>query len=674
MNWPEFLGLQNAWLLALVPPLIILYFLKLKRPRLEIPSLALWRSVLNDQRVNSPLQRFKRNLLLLLQLILLVCLVLAAMQPIFSGGADRAKYLPVLIDCSASMAARAAPGGPSRLDVAKQEVRKLIDNLLPSQRLSLIAVSSTARRLTDFTDNQRVLRDALAQLEVVPVASRLEDALRMTQALARTVNVETVVLFTDGNVPAIVDFELPFQLNFQKLPAAGPNLGITAVNGRRQREQWDVFVRVDGSHGIEPADQNAVVPSPPGGGAGRGAAANDSAAGGPHPNPLPQGEGDSLTTAAVQLLQNGRVVGDEVISLAAGQSQRIVFHVEAGGHSSLEVRLKPDGFDSLDLDNTAWLDLPAGRMLSVYCPADLSAFRHALSGLEGLATYPDDNGDGRAASYDLVISDKKGDAGLESGVFVFTGVIPDDLQKLVRLDGTLAEVVDWQRSAPLLQHVLLAEVQIAEQPVAAEGVRDRDFEELGYEVLAHGRRGPLVLRKDPGGRPQYYLLFHIDRSTLPYRVGFPILVSNALQIAMQQAGLSETRGVPAGVLPEMAVIPDSEFRIVAPDGSATTARSNADGILAGVPGPAVGQYTIEREGARVAAVGVSLLAGSESSLTTVDRLQFPELAVGAATELLKSDRPNWPWLAVFGFLVLLAEWWVFQKRPGGLPVRSGSTS
>ena len=63
MSWWPFLANQWAWLFLLLVPLVIFYFLKLKRPRLEIPSLALWRSVLNDQRVNSPFQRFKRNIL-----------------------------------------------------------------------------------------------------------------------------------------------------------------------------------------------------------------------------------------------------------------------------------------------------------------------------------------------------------------------------------------------------------------------------------------------------------------------------------------------------------------------------------------------------------------------------------------------------------------------------------
>ena len=37
-----FFALSSALLLLLVPPLVVLYFLKLKRPRLNVPSLVLW--------------------------------------------------------------------------------------------------------------------------------------------------------------------------------------------------------------------------------------------------------------------------------------------------------------------------------------------------------------------------------------------------------------------------------------------------------------------------------------------------------------------------------------------------------------------------------------------------------------------------------------------------------
>ena len=58
MSWPGFSALINAWWFLLLVPLIIFYFLKLRRPRFDIPSLALWRQVVSDQRVNSPFQKF----------------------------------------------------------------------------------------------------------------------------------------------------------------------------------------------------------------------------------------------------------------------------------------------------------------------------------------------------------------------------------------------------------------------------------------------------------------------------------------------------------------------------------------------------------------------------------------------------------------------------------------
>jgi hypothetical protein len=629
--WWPFLVSRWAWLFLLLVPLVIFYFLKLKRPRLEIPSLALWRSVLNDQRVNSPFQRFKRNLLLLLQVLLLVCLALAAMQPFIPAGADQAEHLPVLIDNSASMAA-IDETGQSRLDRAKQDVRKLIDDLLPNQKLCLVAVSSTARRLTEFTNNQRVLRDALDQLEVAQVSSRLEDALRMAQAMARTVNIKTVVLYTDGNVPPEIDFELPFELNFQKLPPAGRNIGITALNARRGEERWDVFVRIEGSR-------------------------------------PEKGANDGPVSANVILSQDGKVLGNEQISLEAGQSQRIVFPSDAAGPGMLEVRLKPDGFDALESDNVAWLDLPAGRDLAVYCPLELDSYRHALRGLKNVILYPPEEGESTEASYDLVVTDRKSDADLDAGSFVFVGVIPDDVGKLLRTDESLAQVVDWQRSTPLLQHVLLTDVQIADRPISGDGVRDRDFEELGYEILAHGRTGPLLLRKETGGRTEHYFLFHTDRSTLPYRVGFPILVSNAVQIAMQKAGLSEVRADQTGVLPPRNLKPDTIYKVEAPDGSVSEVRSAGDGVLGGVAAPAIGRYTIREGGTTVASMGASLLTFSETSLATVDQLQFRELSVAAAGEMLRTDHPLWPELAGAGFLLLLVEWWYFQRRPGGIAVR-----
>ena len=520
MNIPGFYSLASSWLFLFLIPLVIFYFLKLKRPRVEISSLVLWRQVINDQRVNSPFQKFKRNLLLLLQLLLLTSLILAAMQPFFRAGAERAEYLPLLIDCSASMGAKDADGR-TRLAVAKQRAGQLIEDLLPDQRMSIIAAGATARRMTNFTDNKTLLREGLDRIQVLDVPSQLEDALRMSQALARNVPIETVLVYSDGNVPQQIDFELPFNLNYQQIPKGGSNMGIISLNARRnQADRWDVFVRLSASPG-----QEAV------------------------------GE--------VTILQDGASIGDEQITLDAGKSQRIVFPVMAGEESLLEVRLKPSTEDSLEADNVAFLNLPKGRPLKVYCSEGLATYRHALSVLPYVDVHPRPDAE-RPSVFDLLIAEQAV-ADLEANVRLQIGEIPDALSDIVSVDSGAAVVIDWRRNSELLKHIQFADVLITDDVTTEPGKQESDFEALGFEVLAHGRSGPLIVKKRTGRRVTYHFLFHTDRSTLPYRIGFPILITNLVETALREAELSEVRGNTTGVLPEIVLESNQSYRVAGPN-------------------------------------------------------------------------------------------------------------
>ncbi len=75
--WPSWAPMLSAWqwvVLAAVPPAIIaLYFLKLKRLPLEVPSTYLWHKSIEDLHVNSIWQRLRQSLLLFLQLLAAVC-------------------------------------------------------------------------------------------------------------------------------------------------------------------------------------------------------------------------------------------------------------------------------------------------------------------------------------------------------------------------------------------------------------------------------------------------------------------------------------------------------------------------------------------------------------------------------------------------------------------------
>ena len=101
-------------------PIILLYMLRLRRREQPISSTFLWRELVRDQAANAPWQRLRRNLLLLLQLLILAALILALARPVlrvpgFGGGS-----VIVLLDASASMQATDSDAA-SRFEDARAE-------------------------------------------------------------------------------------------------------------------------------------------------------------------------------------------------------------------------------------------------------------------------------------------------------------------------------------------------------------------------------------------------------------------------------------------------------------------------------------------------------------------------------------------------------------------------
>ena len=274
------------------------------------------------------------------------------------------------------------------------------------------------------------------------------------------------------------------------------------------------------------------------------------------------------------------------------------------------------------------------------------------------------------AEYDLIVSGSEDLKGSHAPIIVYNGVLPKDLEHLIAVgelkeDEEPLQVVDSIDTAPLLRHVRLRDVQIGQSARYAKGAKARMLEELGYEVLIDGTKGPLMLQRRRGLETAYYFLFHTDRSTLPYRLGFPILVRNAVELALQQAGLAEVAAVPTGVLPPINVEADRDFRITGPDDSTQQAHSTSSGMLAGIQADFVGKYDVLDSGDVTASIGTGLLSPLETSLSAVEELKFAELSVTTdESELIESDRQLWWTLAMLAFVFLLVEWWYFQRVRG----------
>jgi hypothetical protein len=176
---PGWLGL----ILLLVPPaLILLYFLKLKRKALQVPSTYLWRKSIEDLHVNSLFQWLRENVLLLLQLLLILSLIYAVMGFRFHGSTTTGRHYILLIDNSASMAATDI--APSRLEGARSQALREIDAAGDGDVGMVIVFNSKATTLQAYTSDRARLREAVKSIEQTQRPTRIEEALTLADSLA----------------------------------------------------------------------------------------------------------------------------------------------------------------------------------------------------------------------------------------------------------------------------------------------------------------------------------------------------------------------------------------------------------------------------------------------------------------------------------------------------------
>ena len=169
-------------LLLVMPAIILLYFLKLKRKPLEVPSTFLWRKSIEDLRVNSLLQWLRENILLILQVLALLILIYAILGFRFHGNTTRGRHYILIIDNSASMSATDVQ--PSRLVWAKQEALKEIDAAGDDDFGMVIVFNSKATTLQTYTSNRAKLRQAVESIEPTHRPTRIEEALNLADSLA----------------------------------------------------------------------------------------------------------------------------------------------------------------------------------------------------------------------------------------------------------------------------------------------------------------------------------------------------------------------------------------------------------------------------------------------------------------------------------------------------------
>ncbi|HUF37260.1 MAG TPA: BatA domain-containing protein [Anaerolineales bacterium] len=623
----NFLNPLGLWFLLFALPIVLLYLLKIRRKDYEISSTMLWRMALRDKQANAPWQKLRRNLLLLLQLVILSALVFAVARLAFPVPAIASGSIVLLIDGSASM--RAQDVSPDRFTRAIEIAAELVRSAgSGTTTAAILAAGPPSVLFSGETDRSRAV-GLLAAAEPGAGEADWAAAFSLAAGLGRQEGVEdvTFVLISDGGLPEEGLPSLPGPVEYVSVGTAGDNLAISALAARPLPAGGaaELFVRVSNY-------------------------------------------GDAERSARLTIIRNGEPLFSDLVHLRAGESGTFVFDGLPAEASRFEAGLENIQadlpLDPLPLDDSAYAVLSPPPVRSVLLVSQGNLFLERLlllfPNLIASRTVPGEDGEIHlpAASFDLYIFDglipggELPDGQLllidppENPLFVVTGST-EEIEPLASTAHPLGQFVDWDP-------VNVYEIRTIERPAWGE-------------PLAVSGEHPLVFIGRTGGRRVAVVAFDLHRSDLPLQIAFPILFANLFAFL-----------APQGIVPDPNIArPGVSVALEPPPGTLTAEITGPDGTLHNITAEAgellftdtarPGFYTVRLPGqtdAETAVFAVNLFSEAESRIAPAGLIRIGETTLETTRPDSVSNRELWGWLVLLALAFLMVEWLVYHRRLG----------
>jgi Ca-activated chloride channel homolog len=604
----SFLAPAAAVLGVTLPAILVLYFLKIRRPTRIVPALHLWPNQIRDRQANVPWQRLRPSWLLFLQLLAAAVLVAAAVQPALPAGASLARHSIALLDASASM--QATDVAPSRLAEAKRQLGALIDQLGPQDRMTIIAVGPSPRIIASVTGDRDALHSAVTGVIASNGAADLSAALAMAAGLVRPGDDARAYLYSDGIVqPLRASFAagLPFPVEYHKVGVSGENVGLTSLTVRTSAQSRAAYLHV-------------------------------------------QNFGQQPRSVSVEWRADAHLVDVRPLTLQAGQGQDLVLPVPADA-TSVTARFATSDIFALDDAATAVARTPrAFRVLlvtagNVFLEQALRLRTDLQIDVVAPTAYRP------SAAYAMTVFDRFSPPVLPDGPYWMI-----DPPTGTPLAGGAAVGIGRVRAVdagdPLLANVDLQDVHVA---------RSQDLRTSTFgRPLISSLQTPLVLVRDEPFR-QALFGFDLHESDLPLRIAFPILVQNLSEWMLPPSVPSHSffpdesvTIVPESGATTVTVIrPDGSHRSVAPASITTFGDTDPTGL-----------YTVEQLIAgkvQRSWFSVNLFSDPVSQLKPAERLTLPPTRTTVVQATHRGQLEIWPWIALAALGIVTAEWLAFHR-------------
>lgn len=602
-------------------PIILLYMLRLRRREITVSSTFLWQQLLQDREANTPWQRLRRNLLLLLQLIILALLVFALARPFVTVPAVTRGQIAVLLDASASMNATDSADG-TRFAEAKRRALDIVDTMNPGDTMTVIRVAGAPEVLIPYTGDQAALRAAISAAQ--PSAASAAWTAALTLAAAGSVGSAdfSAVIIGDGGLgdstrlPAI-----PGTLRYVPVGQSDDNLAISALATRALPGQPPQLFAQISNYGSDAAHVIFSL----------------------------RVDGALLTAQEYDVPAHGSV------PLVSQNLPERFSTIEAG----LTLPVNSPYTDYLAEDNTAWAaSSAAGTRRVLLMSAGNRFLEQVLRSLPAIELVEGDINRGVPTTpYDLYIFDGWQPAVLPQADMLFVNPPATNSLFVVGQDSTQTSNPRVQKDDPRMAFVDFGSVNL---------LKFRQVSASWADPLILVDGGPLLLAGVTGGRQVAILTFDLRDSDLPLQIQWPILMSALLDWYSPQDLLAAPNGLRVG--DSLAITPgvDSDTVVVTPPDGAPRTLTYAGAPLAYADTSVPGLYSVAAlKGDQVtqsATFAVNLFDAGESAIAPQASIKLGDTVVTQAVEAEIGQREYWPYLALAGLLVLLIEWYAYHRR------------
>lgn len=634
----QFLNPAAFYLLGVIPIVVALHFLKLRRHTHLVPSIMFWLSTDEDRRANVPFQRLRNLLLPLLQVLFLLLLVCSVARPALRKPGFMPGKAILIVDNAASMSSKEM--GHTRLTLAKQKAQQYIQEVSASGGMMLMVTNSPETYIQQaFTTDTSKLHQAIENIAQTHTPRNLRPVFDAATRYADSP--QDKIVFISGTLENLPDISLPVQ----EIGVGGSaeNVGIVRFSVEMLEDRYEVLVGIRNFTNT-PAELD------------------------------------------VQLLVENIPLDDRTVSIPPNETKSILFSGDPSGLEGKVLSGHLDIDDDFPLDDTAWALLSAIPQLRILLVSDnrksllpdlLKSYgEHVKLDVVDPSDY---HGTGDA---DVAIFDGSTFVGREAiGTPILYGrseaasglplvfIAPGKNLPFIQEDAPVAEtertpvsVIKEDGNHPLMESVSLQGLQVSES-------MHRVLPLWGHS-LVETEKGTLIWL---GSRADTRLLVFEFDAFNPEISTFALTVPDGPQFVYQclawlEAGTaplqprqSQESGIRhafrTGEQVRVALTLDGRTLHVQKPDETTVQLTNS--VFTGTD--QVGIYTLFDDDVQLERFTVNLLNPTESALSHSPTASVTEASLAVEDGLQPMVQEIWRWFALSAFLLLLLEWWFYHQ-------------